>query len=313
MKTIIVRTQAELDALPDRFDEYTVIEIRSKPEDRYIQVTKAWESSRVVARDSSRVVARDSSSVEAWDSSSVEARDSSSVEAWGSSTVEARESSSVEAWESSRVEARDSSSVEARESSSVVARDSSRVEARESSSVEAWGSVGVHLEGVDVTVLLYGFAVCWKKAQGTIKKESETATIIEPIFKEGVTRWCENEAIKVDNGKVIVFKRVSKKWQTQEGTKNETIWEPGKTLEHHDWRPNEEECGEGKYHACSRAYFCDEFRNLGDDRYVALEVAIEDMYAWPRPSYPHKIAFRKCKVLHECDQWGDKIETKNGC
>ena len=241
MKTIIVRTQAELDALPDRFDEYTVIEIRSKPEDRYIQVTKARESSR----------------------------------------VEARGSSSVVAWESSRV--------------------------------EAWGSVGVHLEGVDVTVLLYGFAVCWKKAQGTIKKESETATIIEPIFKEGVTGWCENEAIKVDNGKVIVFKRVSKKWQTQEGTKNETIWEPGKTLEHHDWRPNEEECGEGKYHACSRAYFCDEFRNLGDDRYVALEVAIEDMYAWSRPSYPHKIAFRKCKVLHECDQWGDKIETKNGC
>ena len=281
MKTIIVRTQAELDALPDRFDEYTVIEIRSKPEDRYIQVTKAWESSRVVARDSSRVVARESSRVVARDSS--------------------------------RVVARESSRVVARESSSVVARDSSRVEARESSSVEAWGSVGVHLEGVDVTVLLYGFAVCWKKAQGTIKKESETATIIEPIFKEGVTRWCENEAIKVDNGKVIVFKRVSKKWQTQEGTKNETIWEPGKTLEHHDWRPNEEECGEGKYHACSRAYFCDEFRNLGDDRYVALEVAIEDMYAWPRPSYPHKIAFRKCKVLHECDQWGDKIETKNGC
>ena len=297
MKTIIVRTQAELDALPDRFDEYTVIEIRSKPEDRYIQVTKAWESSRVVARDSSRVVARESSRVVARDSSRVVARDSSSVEAWDSSSVEAR----------------DSSSVEARESSGVVARDSSRVEARESSSVEAWGSVGVHLEGVDVTVLLYGFAVCWKKAQGTIKKESETATIIEPIFKEGVTGWCENEAIKVDNGKVIVFKRVSKKWQTQEGTKNETIWEPGKTLEHHDWRPNEEECGEGKYHACSRAYFCDEFRNLGDDRYVALEVAIEDMYAWPRPSYPHKIAFRKCKVLHECDQWGDKIETKNGC
>ncbi len=49
MKTIIVKTQAELDALPDSFSEFTVIEIRSAPTD-WITVRNARGSSRVEAR-----------------------------------------------------------------------------------------------------------------------------------------------------------------------------------------------------------------------------------------------------------------------
>ena len=64
VKTIVIKTQAELDALPDSFEEFTVIEIRSSP-DILISVKKAWESSRVVAWGSSSVVARESSRVEA--------------------------------------------------------------------------------------------------------------------------------------------------------------------------------------------------------------------------------------------------------
>ena len=55
MKTIVVRTQKELDALPDSFTEYTVIEIRSTTERVYIN--KAWENSRVVARGNSSIAA----------------------------------------------------------------------------------------------------------------------------------------------------------------------------------------------------------------------------------------------------------------
>lgn len=66
MKTIVIKTQAELDALPDSFNEYTVIEIRSDP-NTFIKVTKACESSRVEALDSSRVEAWGSSSVVAYD------------------------------------------------------------------------------------------------------------------------------------------------------------------------------------------------------------------------------------------------------
>jgi hypothetical protein len=86
MKTIAITTQAELDALPARFEEYTIIAIRST---QRISITKA--------RGNSSVVAWENSSVVAWENLSVEARENSSVEAWGNSSVVARENSSVEA------------------------------------------------------------------------------------------------------------------------------------------------------------------------------------------------------------------------
>jgi hypothetical protein len=162
MKIINITTQEEFDALPDAFDEYTQINIRSKA-NVWITVNKAWESSHVVARESSHVeawesshvvargsshvVAWESSHVVAWESSHVEARESSHVVAWESSHVMARESSHVVAWESSHVEAWESSHVEAWGSSHVVARGSSHVEARGSSHVEAWGSSHVEAWG----------------------------------------------------------------------------------------------------------------------------------------------------------------------
>jgi len=78
VKTIVVKTQKEFDALPDKFDEVTVIEIRSEATTT-ISVKRNPDSSSVEARGSSSVVARDSSSVEALDSSSVVALDSSIV------------------------------------------------------------------------------------------------------------------------------------------------------------------------------------------------------------------------------------------
>src|SRR3990172_8884719 len=87
MQEIVIKTQAELDALPDDFTEETTIEIRSDSS-VVICLRKPYDSSRVVAYDSSRVEAYGSSSVEAYDSSRVEAYDSSRVEAYGSSSVD---------------------------------------------------------------------------------------------------------------------------------------------------------------------------------------------------------------------------------
>ena len=94
MKEIIVKSQAELDALPIDFDGRIVIKFGT-PYSRAV-VNRSFKYS-VVASENSSVVARGNSSVEAWDNSSVEAWDNSSVEAWENSSVEARENSSVEA------------------------------------------------------------------------------------------------------------------------------------------------------------------------------------------------------------------------
>ena len=119
---ITITTQREWNELPELFDVFTMIEIRSE---EWIRIRKTPEKSHVLARDSSRVVARDSSRVVARDSSRVEARDSSRVTAWEFSHVTARDSSRVLVMDSSHVVAWDSSRVTAWDSSHVEARDSS--------------------------------------------------------------------------------------------------------------------------------------------------------------------------------------------
>ena len=96
MKTLIVTTQAEFDALPSSFPEITEIEIR------------ADKATGIVVRqtpDSSTVTAYGSSTVTACGSSIVTAYDSSTVTACGSSTVTACDSSTVTAYDSSTVTA----------------------------------------------------------------------------------------------------------------------------------------------------------------------------------------------------------------
>ena len=264
MKVIIIKTQAEIDALPDKFSEFTRIYIQGTER---ICVKKAWGNSSVVAWGNS--------SVEAWGNSSVVARGNSNVEARGNSNVEAWENSNVEAWENSNV--------------------------------EALGNVGVHLHSDFASVVLFMYAVCWLIAKkGKVEKKSDTAAIIHVERKAGLERWLEENAIE-NSKSITVFKKVSKDLKTQENTNNETLWKIGSTITHKNWNPKEEECGSGKFHACSRPYFCDEFRKVRGDRYVAIEVKKEDLYSWPNAEYTHKIAFRKGKVLFECDKFGEKI------
>lgn len=114
---------------------------------------------------------------------------------------------------------------------------------------------------------------------------------------------------------IIVYKKVSVDYKTQEGTYNETSWLPGTTVEMpmNKWKPDKEECGEGKFHACASIGNCLKFRplfknNNNSDRFVAILVNIKDIHLWTNyPSYPEKIAFRKGIVLYECAVHGFKI------
>ena len=124
---IIVKSQKELDDIPEDFEGIIYIEFgtywnRAIVNKKYIGSVVARGHSSVVARGHSSVVARENSSVEARENSSVEARENSSVVARGYSSVEARENSSVVAWENSSVEAWGYSSVVAGGNSQVVDR-----------------------------------------------------------------------------------------------------------------------------------------------------------------------------------------------
>ncbi len=265
MKEIIITTQVELDVLPDHFDEYTRILIKSTTSS--LVVIKARGNSSVEARGNSSVVARENSSVEA--------RGNSSVVAWGNSSVEARGNSSVEAWGNS----------------SVVAR----------------GNVVIRVfSNCLKKVALYGFAVAFVAATITVKIEKNSKYCRVHIVND--LGWFERNAVE-QTPVIVLYKKVSKDCKTQEGTKNETLWLVGSTVIHPAWNPHNGECGEGKFHACSRPYFCDEFRNILGDRYIAISIKLEDLYEWKdSPSYPHKIGFKAGTVLYECDRFGKEIK-----
>ena len=113
---MIIKTQAEWDALPTQFDSHTVIEIQC-PKGTRVAIARVPGNSSVVARENSSVEAWGNSSVVAWENSSVVAGGDSSVVARGNSSVEAWGNSSVEAWGNSSVVAGGNSSVEAWENS----------------------------------------------------------------------------------------------------------------------------------------------------------------------------------------------------
>jgi hypothetical protein len=204
-----------------------------------------------------------------------------------------------------------SAHVVAWESAHVVARESVHVVARESAHVVASNEVVIHNHSISSTIEIAGYAIIMAIKVSKFLKKSKTATIINiPERQYTVEEWFDREAVDSENGKLIVYKRVSFDFKTQENSKNETLWAPNSMIEHPSWDPAKEECGAGKFHACSRAYFCDEFRDKATDKYIAIEVNKEDFYTWKEPSYPHKIAFRKGRVLFECDRYGKKIDPK---
>ena len=238
MKVITIKTQEEFDALPDRFEERTRIEIRAAVG---IGVGRAW------------------------DNSSVEARGKASVVAWGNA--------SVEAWDNS--------------------------------SVEAWDKVVVRIMRGIKSLSMLGFSVLFMPFDLDFEFSYQETCGVQ---KFTLHPYLEREGIPAINGTVTLYKRVSADWKTQEGTPNETTWTPGTTVTHPAWSPDVQECGEGKYHACSRPYFADEFRCNRGDRYVAIKIKVSDLHEWKRnPDYPHKIAFREGEVMHECDRFGKKM------
>jgi hypothetical protein len=136
--------------------------------------------------------------------------------------------------------------------------------------------------------------------------KSDRCIVIAVRRLTGNGGWLAENGIE-ETDPVILFKRVSKDWLTQEGTANETKWAIGLTVTHPNWSPLKAECGPGKFHACSRPYFCDEFRSNEGDHYIAIQIKANDLHAWDNGEYPNKIAFRECVVLHECDRYGARL------
>ena len=157
----------------------------------------------------------------------------------------------------------------------------------------------------DVVVLILNDCIVKTKKTKYVTVVRRSSKNISPI---SVKKWAIINNVDIVSGRIKIYKKVSKDFKTQEGNTNETDWKIGSIVKHSNWKPKQDECGENKFHACSKPYFCDEFRNEQGDRYIAIEVELKDTYAWPNPAYPYKIAFRKGKVIFEVDKFGKELK-----
>ena len=170
--------------------------------------------------------------------------------------------------------------------------------------VYGYGSANIHN---DCSPILHGYSVIWA-FNGLCKpiQKSTNSIILRPSL-DPLEIYFNSNPINISGETVLLYKRVSSKLLTQEKTSNETTWSIGEEIVHPNWNPTNSECGEGKFHACSRPIFCDSFRSDEGDRYICIEVNKADLYAWKNPAYPRKITFKKGIVLYECDREGNKM------
>jgi len=333
MKTRIIKNQQEFDKIKRvEADEEIIfkadeIEINCRLEVFGIlqlcgKIKSSWNNQYIVARGNStpHIVARENSTphIVARENSTphIEARENSTphIEAWENSTPH------IEAWENStpHIEARENSTphIEAWGNSTphIVARENSTphiIVARENSTphIEAWENSVIHgiYLNINTSLNLFGFSIGIIPFDLKIKIKKSKQAIIQRVKPQS---WFKRNNI-AKKEEVILYKRVSKDFKTQENTPNETSWIVSSIVEHPNWNPKNDECGEGKFHACSRPYFCNAFRSNINDRYIAIQINQGDLFEWKdNPSYPHKIGFRRGLVLFECDQYGNKIEAK---
>src|SRR5581483_6468502 len=175
----------------------------------------------------SHAVLRGSSHAELRESSHAELRESSHAVLLGSSHAVLLGSS--------HAELRESSHAELRESSHAVLRGSSHAELWEQSTAHQKSRKAPELHGQAVCFLYDGYAVPIRK--------SDNATIIQVVNPKSVADWLEKEGVVEADGKVVLYKRVSKNFLTQEHKPWETTWVIGEVKTHPNWNPTREECG----------------------------------------------------------------------
>lgn len=95
---VIVTSQEEWDNLPESFDTFTIIEIRTKD---YLNIYCNPSNSSVRLYNNSSAILYDNSSVKLYDNSSAELYNNSSVKLYGSSSAELYGNSSVKLYENS--------------------------------------------------------------------------------------------------------------------------------------------------------------------------------------------------------------------
>lgn len=226
---ITVKTQKELDRIPDDFKGFIYVDSNRDTEilisknylgevrvinDARVKVisdahvcayhntlVKAFDSAYVVANDVAKVFVCDNTLIEATDRSCVVARDATMVSARNNSKVYAFDNSTIYAQDNSHVEAADDSNVEATGLSRITARNRSHVIATNWSTVVAKDSSKVEAKGSAQII---------KLSDNTKLKISKFSNARIVQLPKSIIEFLDFEGIKHTNTKAIMYKVVCK-------------------------------------------------------------------------------------------------------
>jgi len=279
MKTVTVKTQAEMNALPPSFSEWTEIHIKSDTT-FWLEVTKTYQNAQVRAYGSSQVTAYGSSQVRAYDSSQVTAYDSSQVRAYGSSQVTAYGSSQVTAYGSSQVRAYDSSQVRAYDSSQVTAYGNSMIAVLSA-------MVILHKIANYAIVALDGVKI-------KLPKKARTATVIKrKLVEHNINSFIDCWNLEVKDGYVTLYKTVRK--DTLCDFRTGKIKYEGTVICPDFDSSNDRECG-GGLHLCATGLGAIRFAS-GAYKLLKCRVKVKDIIVYGKNI--EKVRCRQVEVLGE--------------
>ena len=289
---------------------------------------EAWDQTTVRASvqttvrawDQTTVEASDQTTVEAWDQTTVRTSGQTTVEAWGQTTVVAWGQTTVEAWGQTTVEASGQTTVRASDQTTVRASGQTTVRAWDQTTVRA--SVQTTVGAWDqTTVRAWGQTTVEAWDQTTVRAWDQTtvrASKFVAIHRNGDTPKVKGGVIiqipamdtaeeffdyygsDVKRGKTIVYKLLDENFVSDHGT----TYTPGTTATCPDWNARAE-CG-GGLHFSPHPFMARKYSN--GTRFVACEVKVSDVVVIPQSvGAPDKLKTQACKVLHECNEDGEKI------
>ena len=272
MKTIIIESQKEFDALPVAFDEYTEIRIVGKLN----KVDKTFKNAFMSVYGSATIESvSDSATIKSVYATIESVSGSATIKyVYGSATIESVSGSATIKSVSG------SATIESVSMNTIIRIMSNSV---------------VILTAQQQAVLIY------QNCKGCPKKKDATVQIVRTkkakYTLENFINIYNVQKKSKGSKKIILYKFVQHDYTDFYTSKIK--YEIGKTVNAPDWDKNlNVECG-GGLHLSPSIEICKNFSKSNNGHALRCEVLISDIVVHPTPQYPNKIRCKKCFVVEE--------------
>jgi len=309
MRTVIIRSQAEWNALPNYFDEFAGLELRGVDP---VTITKIPGNSSVILRGHSRAQLWEDSRAELWEDSGAllcgnsraVLKGNSRAVLRGNSRAVLRENSRVELWETSaailyghsRAVLRENSSVELRESSQAVLWDHSQAVLWENSQAELWENSLARVFSPAARIRAAHHAVVILEGVSPELQPGPGVRVMRrDPFRHDLDSFRQAHGLVPEKGELLLYKVV--RMNFKDIWTNSIVYRPGTTITCPDWDPDpERQDGGGLYLSGTPE---DARRQYFSGRLLLCAVKPEDLVV--HPDTITEVRCRQVRVLEEVD------------